>query len=340
VTKNLAPLNRWESWWGDDEELTKIDDTENAYFFTTFLRFCLIEQTNKVHNHKFFGFFGGIKYWFYGKILSETSQQHFNQLIHDADQEGVILSEYFSEEVVMPTVSVIANDIPSQTIVPQQASMGSEFYKQLIDECDQMEFDLTLNESKKYRHITRSGIVIDRKRTDADQHAWTKTMKDLKEIKKSHIEAYHIAHQQEQDNNIVSVLTKEQEVSSPPEKYKTHPFNRKKRDSIAVTLSQMARTKFPIETRSMANKLVVRHYIHSEMEKIGMRPFHIAQTIGLAVEMVFVPNEYDIEVTQFQSSIAYMNQFDRFERPYTTSWFSTLFKWMPSRVPRRGYSAG
>jgi hypothetical protein len=313
---------------------------KSAYIFLTSFKFYSTEQTNRVHNHKFFGVFGGIKYWFYGKVLSETSQQHFNQLIHDADQEGVILSEYFSEEVVVPIVAVITNDIPSPTIVHQQACMGSEYYKQLIDEYDQMEFDFIIDESKKFRHITRSGIVIDRKRTDADQHAWTKTMKDLKEIKKIHIEAYNMALQQESISNIVPVLTKDQEVSSPPEKYKTHPFNRKKRDSIAVTLSQMARTKFPIETRSMANKLVVRHYIHSEMEKIGMRPFHIAQTIGLAVEMVFVPNEYDIEVAQFQSSIAYMNQFDRLERPYTTSWFSTLFKWMPSRVPRRGYSAG
>jgi hypothetical protein len=135
-------------------------------------------------------------------------------------------------------------------------------------------------------------------------------------------------------------ILKEEKVQSPPDKYKTHKFTRTKRDALAVTLSQMARVKFPIETRSMANKLVVRHFIHNEMEKSGMRPFHIAQTIGLAVEMAFVPNEYDIEVTQFQSSTAYMNQFDRFERPYTTSWFSTLFKWMPGRIPRRGFSTG
>jgi hypothetical protein len=117
------------------------------------------------------------------------------------------------------------------------------------------------------------------------------------------------------------------------------PYVRNRRALIAVTVSQMAKNKFPISRRTEANRLVVRRFVHDALKQHGMRPSHIRKTIDMAVSLAFTPDESDLEVIAYESSIAYRKRVAFYETPYSTGWFSSWLSWMPRDITPRGYAS-
>lgn len=101
------------------------------------------------------------------------------------------------------------------------------------------------------------------------------------------------------------------------------------------------KNKLGLTKPTEANKLVVRRMARNIMEKHGVRPTHIRQSIEKVVAGVFVPDQYDIEASAMLSSNAVANLRSQVDDSGPKNGWSTVkdlfrFGWrrkQASRVP-------
>jgi hypothetical protein len=117
-------------------------------------------------------------------------------------------------------------------------------------------------------------------------------------------------------------------------------WTRRSHKSLIVILSQEAKNRFPLIRKSEANYLVVRRYIHDRLTEHGVRPWRIRSVIEIAVELAFVPDEYQIEAATFAATAQVNLAHERLERSRTNrSGILSLFNWTTYRETQRGFAA-
>lgn len=91
-----------------------------------------------------------------------------------------------------------------------------------------------------------------------------------------------------------------------------------------------------ISVYTEANRLVAHRWLHKAMVERGMRTMHITQMLPLALEAVFVPNQYEIEAAQLAQSRAIQQRIEDYNRPkYSREqpWFGNWFGRRSKRPP-------
>lgn len=88
-----------------------------------------------------------------------------------------------------------------------------------------------------------------------------------------------------------------------------------------------------VGVESEANRLVARRYLSKKMVARGMRPQHIKTMLPIAVEMVFVPNEFEVIAHQLRYSKALLDRKDLAGVKYTPRYQPSIFNWFGAKRP-------
>lgn len=86
-----------------------------------------------------------------------------------------------------------------------------------------------------------------------------------------------------------------------------------------------------ITVETKANRLVARRWLSKRMVARGMRTHHIKTMLPLAVEMVFVLNEYEIIAHQLRYSKAVLDRKDLQATTYTPRHRPSIFNWFGAK---------
>lgn len=86
-----------------------------------------------------------------------------------------------------------------------------------------------------------------------------------------------------------------------------------------------------ISVETQANRLVARRWLSKRMVAQGMRPSHIKVILPLAVEMVFVLNEYEIIAHQLRSTKAILDRKALATTVYTPRHRPNVFNWLGAK---------
>jgi len=109
------------------------------------------------------------------------------------------------------------------------------------------------------------------------------------------------------------------------------------RDRPSYLAEVVAECKISIEgitKETAANALVGRRWLSKKMQGDGLRPTHIARILPTAVEMLFVPDKYELEAEQFRLSKAVLNRLDEYQTGYTARHPFSLWNWLGSKRSR------
>jgi len=86
-----------------------------------------------------------------------------------------------------------------------------------------------------------------------------------------------------------------------------------------------------ITVETKANRLVARRWLSKRMVSRGMRTHHIKTMLPIAVEMVFVLNEYEIIAHQLRYSKAILDRRDLQATKYTPRHRPSFFNWFGAK---------
>lgn len=91
-----------------------------------------------------------------------------------------------------------------------------------------------------------------------------------------------------------------------------------------------------VGVETQANRLVAQRWLSKRMSSRGMRVCHIKTILPIAVEMVFVQNEYEIIAHQLRSSRAILQRKALAAEKYTPRHRPTILNWLgaPRAQPR------
>lgn len=97
-----------------------------------------------------------------------------------------------------------------------------------------------------------------------------------------------------------------------PTSYPTTPRTRMAFTSLVVSL---CKTQLPgITVDNKANRLVAHRFIYNAMVEKGLRPSHIHRMLPIAIEMVFVPDRYELDAREIANSHAVLDALEERDR--------------------------
>jgi hypothetical protein len=105
------------------------------------------------------------------------------------------------------------------------------------------------------------------------------------------------------------------------------PVRKHKRNKFVCSLACEIKAKLGMPKRTSANILAVRHMAHTRCREVNLRAVDTRRAVELVVEMVFVPDEVDIQAAKFNNSQAVRLQ--NAHLAYESK--SPLFRWMIGR---------
>lgn len=95
-----------------------------------------------------------------------------------------------------------------------------------------------------------------------------------------------------------------------------------------------------ISVETQANRLVARRWLSKRMVAQGMRPSHIKVILPIALEMVFVLNEYEIIAHQLRNSKAILDRKALATTVYTPRHRPTVLNWLGAPRAKPGIADG
>jgi len=82
-----------------------------------------------------------------------------------------------------------------------------------------------------------------------------------------------------------------------------------------------------ITVETKANMLVGQRWLSKKMLSDGLRPTHIARILPIAVQLLFVPDKYQMLAVQMRSSKAILDRLDEYNVSYTARHPPSIFNW-------------
>lgn len=109
---------------------------------------------------------------------------------------------------------------------------------------------------------------------------------------------------------------------------------RVRRSFMASIVAETVNSIPGVQVDTPANRLVAKHRLNALCVAHGVRPTHIRTILPIALELVFVPSETDIEAVQFRNSRAVLDRIRERDRPWYTHERPWLFNWLGERRRR------
>jgi hypothetical protein len=110
-----------------------------------------------------------------------------------------------------------------------------------------------------------------------------------------------------------------------PTSYPTTPRTRMAFTSLVVSL---CKTQLPgITVDNKANRLVAHRFIYNAMVEKGLRPSHIHRMLPIAIEMVFVPDSYELDAREIANSHAVLDALEARDRVVHSRGVSWALNW-------------
>lgn len=103
---------------------------------------------------------------------------------------------------------------------------------------------------------------------------------------------------------------------------------------IAEAVNQCKISNPGINHESAANRMVAHRWLHAHFTARKMRPSHIMKMLPLAIEAVFIPNQYEVEALKMRNSRAFMDRLEQIDTEYVSRGPAWLFNWMGTRRSR------
>jgi hypothetical protein len=105
------------------------------------------------------------------------------------------------------------------------------------------------------------------------------------------------------------------------------PKTRRHKDSYLSVVVAACKNELPMHKNNEANRLVAKDFINKRMKLHNMRDTDIKQMLPMAVELVFIMNQDEIDALHFRNSNAYINRqvqgsstYKSRDRPWALNW--------------------
>jgi len=113
---------------------------------------------------------------------------------------------------------------------------------------------------------------------------------------------------------------------------------KRERNRFSALVARIVRAEHAILlARSEANVLMIQSKVHKVMKDMNVRSADIGRLSTVAIELVFTPNEVDIEMERFRATDVYHRRMDAVNRRYWSLSFGGIWRYFfGTRVPARG----
>ncbi len=106
----------------------------------------------------------------------------------------------------------------------------------------------------------------------------------------------------------------------------------RQRRRYTVEIAQDCRMAIPgVGEESKANRLVARHWLYQKMVEHGVRPSHIRVILPLALELVFVPSQYEVTAMEMRNSSAFTTRNQAYEQQVFNRAHPSIWNWFGSK---------
>lgn len=117
--------------------------------------------------------------------------------------------------------------------------------------------------------------------------------------------------------------------------------SRMRPQSYAAMVASMCKCSIPgIEEDTKANRLVAKDWIYKEMRSNNLRFTQIKIALPTAIELVFIPDQYEIDAVLLRNSNAAQRRIREASRSYYARAPPTIFNWLGRRLYRSAPRGG